>query len=578
MFATYLLDGEPSSSFKARVEGITGVPSSRQKLIAKSKGCWKGPLKDDVAMNLSSVLPSLKDNSLVVTLIGSAETLAAATQKTTFLEDLSPQELQAQEEAEAQAAMETAEGMIPALQFPPHQRDDQKQEMYQYNRLVTGLPQKQIEQELKYGQGAEHGKLQGKVAMNLGLELRRAYVNDIAYLYDGTCVSVMDDGHVQLWKHATQQQDTVHARGAEGGVDSVVALRRPRIESNLAFATAGRGSLYLWSLDGDVVMSFQAGPQGTYPASLVSMFGGLDIEHPTLTDEVVICLAARFQVTWAPNPSQFRLPPQNEDERRRRAQAAAQEQVMQRNLIKASRTIQIWYMIQGASNALQSKMVELPANDLQSSTAITCLQVLSYPDGTRCLVAGDTEGSLWIWKVQLLRDGRDIDIELVGRHTIIPVDASSCTIVCLEALKNGRLAVSTDNASQSPNGTPQQSERSSINVEVARGVHIFDISQATAPILLVSLSGHANDAVICMCQLPTGDFLTGGGKLDATLQLWSKEQLEANMDGPKIATKAQKTLTEVGYVFALVVLPDAKDDSNYYAVAAARYNTVKLVI
>ena len=72
--------------------------------------------------------------------------------------------------------------------------------------------------------------------------------------------------------------------------------------------------------------------------------------------------------------------------------------------------------------------------------------------------------------------------------------------------------------------------------------------------------------------------------MDATLQLWSRKQVEGEESSTEeggtaaVYAKSRKTLTEVGYVFALAVLPDAKEDSNYYAVAAGRYNTVKVVI
>jgi hypothetical protein len=79
-----------------------------------------------------------------------------------------------------------------------------------------------------------------------------------------------------------------------------------------------------------------------------------------------------------------------------------------------------------------------------------------------------------------------------------------------------------------------------------------------------------------MCQLPNGDLLTGGGKLDATLQLWSRSQVEG-VDGV-VHSQSRKKLTEVGYVFSLAVLLDTKKDSNYYAVAAGRYNTIKIII
>jgi hypothetical protein len=194
VYSLVIYMGETATQFKQRVEATTGVPVTRQKLMAK-KGGWKGTLKDDVILDAASIVISMNSasSSLVVTLIGSAETLAGPTQKTTFIEDLTPAQLRAAEDAQAQEAMGSAEGMIHALQFPPHRRDDQKQEMYQYNRLVTGLPQRQIEQDLKYGQGVSNNQeLQGTVAMNLGMELRRAYVNDLAVLEDGTCVSAMD--------------------------------------------------------------------------------------------------------------------------------------------------------------------------------------------------------------------------------------------------------------------------------------------------------------------------------------------------------------------------------------------------
>jgi len=582
VFSTAINVDENSSFFKQRVEEITGVPMARQKLLSKQqRGGWKGSLKDDVILSSGLLLGSADGTTdthkaIVVTLIGSADTLAPTSQKTTFLEDLSPQELQAEEEALYQAAMETAEGMISALQLPPHQRDDNKQEQYQYNRLVVGLPQRQIEQELKYGQGANDGELQGKVAMNFGLELRRAYVNDIAVLYDGTCVSVLDDGHIQLWKHGAQQKDAIHAPGIDGGVTSVVSLRR-RADSPVAFATVGRGAVYLWSIDGDVVMAMPAGLRGmASPDSLVSIFGGMNIHHANdKDDETFTCLAARFQVTRLTDPAQFRLVPQNEEERRRRAQAEAQEQAVQQALSKASRSIQIWYSIQG-STTLRSKIVEL-TREQAGSAAITCLETISYTNGQRFLVAGDTEGRLWIWKAQPSSNGQDIDLIFQNSYLMTPSQGSKCTIVCLCALRDGRLAVSTDLS------TIQVTEASLIeglviDVDNPRSVTILDVSEIQSPKINSVIGGHDKDAVMCACQLPNGDLLTAGGKLDATLQVWSRQQVYGEGPDGRILVKSKKTLTDVGYVFALSVLLDSKVDSNYYAVAAARYNTVKLVL
>lgn len=48
--------------------------------------------------------------------------------------------------------------------------------------------------------------------------------NDLAVLNDGTCASVMDDGHIHIWKHVAQGQDVFQQGNEPGGVDSVVAL------------------------------------------------------------------------------------------------------------------------------------------------------------------------------------------------------------------------------------------------------------------------------------------------------------------------------------------------------------------
>jgi hypothetical protein len=156
----------------------------------------------------------------------------------------------------------------------------------------------------------------------------------------------------------------------------------------------------------------------------------------------------------------------------------------------------------------------------------------------------------------------------------------------MRALQNGRLAVSTDHvSSSSTTSQPNHAEEGYLEgvvipVDKPRSVTILDVAHIETPRFMVGLNGHEKDAVICMCQLPNGDLLTGGGKNDATLQLWSREQIdgeEEQRDEPMIR-ESRKKLNDVGYVFALTVLPDAKVGSNYYAIAAARYNTVKLVI
>eukprot|EP01083_Nonionella_stella_P153555 493543_1 len=60
-------------------------------------------------------------------------------------------------------------------------------------------------------QGQGRGLL-GEVAMTMGMELRRAYVNSITVLHNGTLVSGLDDGHVHLWRRGALIQDLIHCQ------------------------------------------------------------------------------------------------------------------------------------------------------------------------------------------------------------------------------------------------------------------------------------------------------------------------------------------------------------------------------
>jgi WD40 repeat protein len=439
--------------------------------------------------------------------------------------------------------------------------------------LVSGLPQRQIEQELKF---RPNNKLVGTVAMTLGLELRRAYVNDLAVLQDGTCVSANDDGHVQLWKHAEQQYDVIH-RGVvdEGGVDCVVALDQQNNSPSLGFATSGRGAVNLWTPEADLVMSLPTGIPGTTPDSLISLPVG----------DGVTCLAARFRITRQTNTSQFRLPPQNDAERRRRAAAEAEEYAIQQNLAIASRSVQLWYSDEGGNNAsrvtLKSQILHPPTGGIEGSAPITCMTTINpiQTNDNAVFVTGDALGGVRVWGIQQGR-GANNGIQFQQLHFYqlrVQGDiARGCSIVCMETLRNGNILVSTENLSRANDrvldgATP-------ISIPVGRGVHVLDFftHPRTTSRVNTTLTGHVNDAVICMCELPNGDLLTGGGKLDATLQLWNKVQIQK--DDNSIQETSEKTYSEVGYVFCLQALPDSKVGSDYYAVAAARYNTIKLVI
>jgi ubiquitin carboxyl-terminal hydrolase 14 len=76
-------DGVPA--LKKKVFDLTGVPATRQKLMAKN--AWSGTLKDDA--DLKSVV--LTPNQQVL-LMGTADTIATPTQAVTFVEDMTAEQ------------------------------------------------------------------------------------------------------------------------------------------------------------------------------------------------------------------------------------------------------------------------------------------------------------------------------------------------------------------------------------------------------------------------------------------------------------------------------------------------------
>eukprot|EP00538_Stauroneis_constricta_P012912 CAMPEP_0119570658 /NCGR_PEP_ID=MMETSP1352-20130426/43726_1 /TAXON_ID=265584 /ORGANISM="Stauroneis constricta, Strain CCMP1120" /LENGTH=590 /DNA_ID=CAMNT_0007620329 /DNA_START=466 /DNA_END=2238 /DNA_ORIENTATION=- len=81
---------------KSELEEKTNVPSDRMKLMPKSKGLWKGVLKDDFdlsTLDWQAAMAKSKGGPLQVLLMGSAAKLAAPKLKTVFLEDLPPEEI-----------------------------------------------------------------------------------------------------------------------------------------------------------------------------------------------------------------------------------------------------------------------------------------------------------------------------------------------------------------------------------------------------------------------------------------------------------------------------------------------------
>mmetsp|Transcript_17277 Transcript_17277/g.36058 ORF Transcript_17277/g.36058 Transcript_17277/m.36058 type:complete len:595 (+) Transcript_17277:94-1878(+) len=78
------------AGLKKELQDRTGVPMDRMKIMPKSKGLWKGVLKDDTSLAdlpLSKISPPIQ-----MLLMGSATLPVEPVKKTVFLEDLPPEE------------------------------------------------------------------------------------------------------------------------------------------------------------------------------------------------------------------------------------------------------------------------------------------------------------------------------------------------------------------------------------------------------------------------------------------------------------------------------------------------------
>ena len=218
----------------------------------------------------------------------------------------------------------------------------------------------------------------------------------------------------------------------------------------------------------------------------------------------------------------------------------------------------------------------------------------------------------------------------------------STTAQRMECIRDNVIAVATNRIRTSIGTQERSRSRiipqhvTELQITNPRAVYIIDYNMqehehehSTARIRAV-LDAHS-DTVRCICPLPCGDLLTAGGKMDATVRVWdaavvadalkeeveendsssimktgtenenetesgnaaqpTSEQLEENdvtlspgLTSASILLTEAKTLKEPGYVFDLKVLPNHSknkaDDSEdlLYAVAAARYNVVKIII
>ena len=583
---------------KQQIYQLTNVPPTRQKLLCPK--LWKGALKDT-----DPIIPDNIPENTKITLIGTAETLVEKSmeERPRFVEDMTDEEIW-QLQRQQQQQNDGGNNDHPIIDIVALQkehgmnRDDGKMEMYEYNRLVTGLPHRQIDdmlrKRLEIADGGEEQQqqqqhkqsilssteLHGELAMTMGLQLRRAYINSLAVLHNGTLISGLDDGHVQLWRRGIMVKDARHNGVC---VDEVVAFpsgdSSGRSSSSTtttvvpAFATAGDGTICLWTVDGNCIMSLPCFP-GTTVASLAV---GITNARSSMHHHHQYYLAACFRVTREIDPNQFRLPPQNEAERRRREAAELREQMIQNQLLDVSRRVKVWIYDKSQRDAnnggvlFREEMITPHSSNVEIESIAP--SVTKIVDMSGNLVCGDVRG------IQIFDQNRDIQPSFQRKLAL--QFQYLCDIDCMQPLHGHLLAVAVSRISDEEGLVP--ADAVGLQIPIARGVYIVDTESASVRAIL---NGHS-DRVKCICPLPDGGILTAGGKFDATTQLWCSDALlkvtktsqgeDEDSEETVILSKAKK-LKNPGYVFDLKVLPDSKNGSNVYAIAAARYNTINIII
>eukprot|EP00986_Skeletonema_menzelii_P012580 scaffold6985_cov139-Skeletonema_menzelii.AAC.2 len=572
--------GMTGSDLKQIIQSLTNVPPIRQKILCPK--LWKGALKDTDVITPNNGDDGIPDN-IKITLIGTADKLIEKSidERPRFVEDMSEEEIWRLNQTNNNRGHDNDDNPIIdiiALQKEHGmQRVDGKMEMYEYNRLVTGLPQHQIEDMLRQrmeptekemeqtsiavaATNNANSELKGELVMTMGLQLRRAYVNSIAVLDNGTLVSGLDDGHVQFWRRGEMIHDKRHTGGC---VNEIVVF--PSLSSGVgdddddrpAFATAGDGSICLWTRDGNQLLTLPCFP-GTTVASITVGMSNNDERDSS------VYLAACFRITRQTDPNQFRLPPQNESERRRREAAEMQEQMIQNQLMDVTRRVKVWMYNASESNNgrvmfRDELIVPHDAEERAPSTA-------KLVDMTSNLVCGDETGLQIFDATRGRRFQKKLSLQF--QHL--------CDIECMEPLHNEFLAVSISKKSSVEISIQSSAVR--VQVPIARGVYIFNTVSATVRAVL---DGH-RDRVTCIRPLPDGTLLTAGGKFDATVQLWNVETLskatKSRDEGDEITIfNEPKQMKQPGYVFDLKVLPD-HSGSAVFAIAAARYNTINILI
>ena len=606
-----LYPGMSADELQQKLQSLTGVPVLRQKVMCN--GAWKGMLKTNCVIN-SLALPA-GQSEFIIMLIGSAEAaLQAPTEPTIVSEDYPELATAAAAAAEA-AAIAAAEGAIPALQMKPGQRDDGKKEAYKYNHFVTGLPQRQIETMLR--RRREGGfSLLGECAMTFGTELGPSYVTALACLQDGKLVSGHDNGRVQLWLHCVRWREVEHDR--HGSVTCVQALSMET--TGLAFATAGSGLIKLFSAEGDCVRAL-ASPPGATPAYLAVSDSFL---------AVVNLQALPF------NTNEFRLVPTNEEQRRRRAEAEAARSQAQATFASLAKSVQLvpfaddmqsadvestWLACPEmgplvALAAMPSDAVHLAcadvagalhlwrrrghawtrhsalqvcvqANEGYHGVGVVCMHPLSSTMSSTLLAvslqpaAAIAPASAVISKVTVPRSRGVLVVDLESKSVLVMLDAHADIVTCMTLTPDGGLATAGGKRDASVRLWPRSCWHRSAATQ-SPGAPATSAAELRLSELGISeqLGEHARHAThighnadFSLPPLPSGDAIA---PLDASSA--SSSHGHDSGDVVVVGEEVARTVKDAGYVFALASLPDAHPSSPLFALAAARYNSVKLLL
>ena len=606
-FTLQLTPGSPSDKLMQQIFALTRVPVERQKLMCA--GAWRGALRSGSLLDASLALRP-GQSELAIMLMGTAEAAPTApSEPTVFAEDLSEEDIAAAAAAATAEAVAKAEGMIAALQLEPGLEREESHAMLsnlpvKYNYFVHGLPQQAIEGMLR--RRRKCCTLLDVCAMTLGHEVGKAYVNAVACLADGTLASGLDNGHLQLWRHGRRLSELVHEPllGMLGqpleAIRCLVAL--PASEEGPVVASGAEGSVKLWTHS--TCVATIPTPPGVAPIALAVPPGWS-----------ALAVAVRQARPFDPNA--FRLVPQNEEQRQRRAEALAAQQVQRELFNQAARTVAVvglaaggagsWQHLEphgAAVTALASISMHPPGESGVQQPGAGELRSMHRPEEAS-LVSGDAEGSLRLWRRDTAVVGAVGRAEATWREAaqLQLVSAATLSVIGVESLTGPPAVLATSLAAATattddrapPHHAAAADGAALLRIPAPASLGYVALVDVARQAVLATLDAHA-DFVGCMCALPDGSLATAGGKHDGTVRVWARSQWLDEAGGapgggggggggdgggitpPLVLREATQTLSEPGYIFGMAALPDAKPSSPLFALACARYNTVKICL